>query len=150
MSKTSGKMVVNERDLFFSKAWLSLGGIAPQVLSLFWLRRRMEKVGKRGGGRWVNTNARELIFPYREAKEKFGITQPRFTRAIDDLIDKGFIDIVTPGNGTAKEVTVYGLSERWRQYGTPAFEAKPREHLKVGFCQSRRKGDKNIAYENAC
>ena len=31
---------------------------------------------------------------YAEAKEKYGITQPRFMRAIDDLIDKGFLDVV--------------------------------------------------------
>ncbi len=126
--------LVLEKEIPRSKAWLSLSGIAPKVYMLFLLRRRMEKAGKNGKHRWICTNGRELIFPYREAKDKFGITQPRFTRSIDMLIDRGFLDIVHPGNGTAKEPTIYGLSVRWKNYGKPDFVTVKRIKVKRGFC----------------
>jgi hypothetical protein len=134
-----GKVVVVDQDVLKSKAWLSLSGIAPQVYMLFMARRRMEKTKQRRGKEtWQCTNDKELIFTYREAENKYGITQTRFCRAIDMLIAHGFLDIVKPGKAVAKEATEYGLSERWRDYGKPSFHEASRKKVKVGFCRTQR------------
>jgi hypothetical protein len=93
--------IVIDREIVTSAAWLNLPpGIAPQIYLLFLGKRKMEKT-KRKAGKWVCTNHDQLVFPYRTA-EKMGITPPRFLRAIDSLIEHGFLDIAVPGNGTAR------------------------------------------------
>jgi hypothetical protein len=131
------RVAVIDQDLLKSKAWLSLGGIAPQVYMLFMCRRRIEKLKVDKRKKPICTNCTELVFPYREAERKFSITQPRFRRAIDTLIEYGFIDISTPGSGTARMASEYALSERWRDYGKPNFKQEKRSQVKVGFCRTR-------------
>jgi len=131
-----------EKELVKSPAWLSLSGISPQVYTIFLLKRTViTHKRKKGHERKECTNSQELIFTYSEAKENYGILQSRFRRAIDSLIENGFIDVVKSAGGLFKEVTLYGLSERWRKYGTPQFEEAPRpkrDHT-VGFCKPNLK-----------
>jgi len=130
---------VVEQQLFKSKAYRSLTGKAPQVLALFLCRRQMVKYGKKGHERWVCTNAKELIFTYTEANDKWEITNRQFTPAIDQLIKYGFIDIVTPGGELFKSATVYGLSERWRKYNLPEFTIKTRAKRPLGYGYCKKK-----------
>lgn len=147
--KKESPIIVVGKDILKSRAWLELPpGIAPQVYLLFLCKRRMEKTSRRGKS--VCTNRNELVFPYRAA-EKLGITSPRFQRAIDALIEHGFLDIAVPGNGTARECTKYGLSDRWRNYGKPTFEHRERGRTKKGFCNGRRlSGGGSRALEETC
>ena len=85
--------IVIDADLVLSRAFLNLTGVAPQVLLLFLRRRRLVKLGRAGKERWVIENNGEIVFPYAEAMKKFGITRPRFQRAIDQLVENGFLDI---------------------------------------------------------
>lgn len=132
-------ILVIERNLFTSKAWLSLNGIAPQVYFLFLCRKQMDKIGKKGHEKWICTNSREIIFTIRMAKNLYGFTQPRFTRAIDMLIEKGFIDIIKSG-ALLKESTIYGLSDRWQKYGTSEFKERKRIKCNVdrGFIKPKK------------
>ncbi len=142
--KRASPNVVIEKKVFTSKAWLSLTGIAAQVLPLFLLKRQLAKTGKRGHEKWVCTNGQELVFTYKEAREKYGITQWRFQRAIDDLIDKGFLDIAKSAGGLFKETTLYALSDRWREYGTSEFKEafrQKRNHT-IGYCKPKGKPQK--------
>jgi hypothetical protein len=140
MGRQKNTVVVAQQDLLKSEAWLSLNGISTQVYLLFLTKRRMEKVNQRGGKKkYICTNDRELIFTYKEAETKYSITEPRFLRAIDQLIDRGFIDIAIPGQAVAKIATQYALSERWRDYGRPIFQKAQRQQVKVGFCRTRKK-----------
>jgi hypothetical protein len=135
--KGKRRPVVVDSEVITSRAWLSLTGIAPQVYALFLLRRRMEKQGRRGHEKWVCANNGEIIFTYREAETKYQISQPRFLRAIDNLVKLGFIDISSPGKAVAKVPTKYAISERWRDYGKPSFKKAGREKVKVGYCRTR-------------
>jgi hypothetical protein len=135
--KGKRRPVVVDREVFTSRAWLSLTGVAAQVYTLFLLRRRMEKQGRRGGGQWVCANNGEIVFTYREAETKYGISQPRFLRAIDALIEHGFLDIASPGKAVAKVPTLYTISERWRDYGKPSFKKASRKKVKMGYCRTR-------------
>lgn len=132
------RLVIDFHEIFISKAWLSLTGIAPQVYMIFLLKRKMVKINKKKGKeKYRCVNTRELVFTYAEAKDPYGIAPTTFRRAIDDLISKGLIDVVTSVGGLFKEVTLYGLSDRWRNYDKPEFEENPRpkRNHTVGFCK---------------
>ena len=77
------------------------------------------KPGKRGP---VIINNGEIVFTYGEAKKKYGISKNRFTRALKELVAKGFIDITDTGMGVHKVTTYYAISERWWDYGTTEFK----------------------------
>ena len=64
---------------------------------------------------------------YSEA-ERLGFARRTFSRVIEELLSKGFIDIVTVGGkrGCGMSNSKYKLSERWRDFGKRVFMARPR------------------------
>ena len=128
-----------ERNLFESKAFLALKGVAPQVLILFLGKRWFNKTGRKGKEKRYCVNCDSLIFTYIEAKEKYQITKSRFSRAIDDLLEKGFITIKHKGGGYQQDKSVYALSDQWRFWrpGT-VFEERKRESVQRGFCKPNK------------
>ncbi|MHC4120981.1 MAG: hypothetical protein ACYSWO_26120 [Planctomycetota bacterium] len=96
------------------------------------------------------------MFTYHEAKNQYGITSPRFRRAIDELLARGFIDIAATGMGVHKVTTFYAISDRWRDYGTPRFQKSTRPKPSVanpGFkkgnelwkkARKKRSSDENV------
>ena len=105
------------------------------VLLLFLKKRQLKDMGRQGKVRWVIVNNGKIVFPYCEAKKKYGIPATTFARAIDQLIEFGFIDINHHGGGMAKDMTTYYISDRWRDYRTPDFKEKSRrkDTRKLGF-----------------
>ncbi len=125
-----------EREIIESDAFTGLPGKAPIVYYHFLLKRRKNKDRK---GKWHWWNLRELTFSYREAEE-LGISNRAFNLAIDKLIEHGFIDIIEPGNGLVEgKCTLYGLSERWRKFGTPEFVPAKRKKAYYGHCSSEKR-----------
>ncbi len=121
--KRSNRMFI-EKELVASRAWLDLSGISAQVYLLFRLRCQVQR--PKGLRTYTITNNGQLEFSYAEAKRKFGITAPRFRRAIDDLVEHGFIDITGSGLGVHKVLSTYAISERWKSWGEPTFVQKKR------------------------
>jgi len=112
-----------ERELVQSQAYLELTGAAPQVLMLFMCRKQVKANRKRKGrDNWDITNNGEIVFTYGEAKNSYGIGSSRFRRAINSLIDKGFIDVNHHGGGMSGDASTYFISDRWKKYGTDEFE----------------------------
>lgn len=68
---------------------------------------------------------------YPEAK-KYGLSDATFYRSIKQLQDLGFIDCVMKGglDKGIKKPTLYKLSQRWKDYGTPTFKK-----LHDGYCE---------------
>ena len=141
--------IVIDADLVTSKVFLKLKGVAPKVFLLFLRRRKMTKVGKKGKEKWVISNNGEIVFPYAEAKEKFGITPPRFQRALDQLVEHGFIDIVHSGGGMLRDISKYSISERWLSYGTDSFipQYRQKDTRGLGFKKKEalKVGNENVA-----
>lgn len=111
------------KDLYTSRAYLSLKGFAPQLLILFLGKRDME----RSGDKWVCENSHKLTMTYAEFENIFnrgnrnfmdkikdGITRPRIIRAIKELLAKGFIEIVHQGGAYKQDKSEYALSDNWR------------------------------------
>ena len=148
MGKKSS-VIVLEQQLIKSKAWLSMNGPAVFVYLIFRCRCQIGKArGKPGKREKIILNNGEIIFTYDEAQNEYGITRPRFVRALDELIAKGFIDIAEIGGGVNKATTKYAISDRWRNYGTGKFEPASRPKLgrpNPGF--KRAKGEKKLRKE---
>ena len=136
------KMFVS-RSVITSKAFLALRTAAScQVYLIFLGKCRWEKVQARPMSRereWRITNNGEIQFSYAEAGERYGISAGKFTRAIDDLVRVGLIDITKTGLGLKKEVSLYAISNRWEKYGTDAFVVKKRPKRKEQFGFAGRK-----------
>ena len=116
-----------DKELLRSEAFRSLRGAAMLVYLDFLSKRKMQKANGKAKNRWVIINNGEIEYTYSEA-EKRGITRPRFMRAIDELVEKGFIDIAHSGSGGLKgDKSLYAISNRWRDYGTKVYIFKSRQ-----------------------
>ena len=114
-----------EPDMFYSEAFMELSASAIRTLLRCLQKRKWDKL--KVNGRRKNIYRHEgFIFPYIEAAFlKIGTTQ--HWKNLKSLVEKGFIDIVHQGGWYQKhererDYSVYMLSERWRQYGTPDFK----------------------------
>lgn len=125
--------------MFQSKAFLALGGFAPQLLILVLAKRQFEKRGRRGKEKWVLVNGDKINITYPEFKNRYRITQPRLTRAIDQLLAKGFLSIIRPGGTFRQDKAVFALSDNWViwQPGM-TFESRERESIIRGFCRPKK------------
>ena len=112
-----------------------LSKTGQNVFLIFLTKRQVAQVGRKGKEKWVIVNNGEIVFPYCDAKDKYGIPASTFSRAIDQLIEFGLIDINHLGGGMVKDMTTYYISDRWRDYGTPEFKKqfRPKEHPWVGI-----------------
>ena len=116
---------------------------AHVVLAAFWTKRQMVQVGRRGKKHWRVANNDEITFTYREARGKWGICDSTFRDAVDELRDKGFVDIAESGAGLYKSTNKYRLSERWRLYGTEGYEPpkpRPKGPINRGFKRGNQLG----------
>lgn len=120
-----------EAELSNSEAFRSLSRWSMLVYLRFLQKRVLEKIkhkSKSDSFRIVNNG--EIIFPYREAKER-GIDERAFRNALDELIGKGFLDIARQGKGgRSGESTLYSIATRWRQYGTDSFQPTKNPRVK--------------------
>lgn len=116
---------------------------AHVVLAAFWTKRQMAKVGRSGKRRWAIANNDEITFTYAEAKGKWGISASAFRTAVDELREKGFLDIAESGAGLYKSANRYTLSNRWMFYGTPDYQppkSRPKGPMNRGFRKGNQHG----------
>jgi hypothetical protein len=128
-----------ERKLFESKAFIALGGVAPQVLILFLGKRQIRNVQIGKKNRRICVNCDSISFTYIEAEQQYGITKSRFSRALKDLLAKGFITCEYKGGGYQRDKSIYALSENWQHWspGT-VFEKRKKESVERGFCKPKK------------
>lgn len=99
-----------------SKAFLELSGTA--VKALIWFKRIDGKLRKAPDYNGI------FDFTYSEAK-RCGFARRTFSRVIDELVEKGFIEVVSVGGlrGAGRSNSKYKLSSRWCIYRV---EIKPK------------------------
>jgi hypothetical protein len=136
-------VIVLDTLMVETPVWLSLSRTAMQVYLLFRTKCVIDTHGVRRGKRSLEriiVNNGEIEFTYIEAKQKYGITPGRFVRAIDELVEKGFLYISETGMGLYKMTTHYGISERWRDYEKSSFREmhRPERSIKGGFCKGNK------------
>ena len=139
------KVIVLEQRLVKSRAWLSLTGASQSVYCIFRTKCKIAKKyqhPKKDGcllDRILNNG--ELVFTYDEAEEKYGIKRGRFGRTIDQLIDRGFIDIAATGMGVCRVETWYAISDRWEDYGTEKFKHVKRPKPQIANPGFKKRND---------
>lgn len=139
------------RDIIFSKAWQELRdknqAAAMDVYMIFRTKMIMKpitgaRVKSKSKGSYHCENKDSIQFTYREALRKYGLTRPRFARAIDWLVKVGLIDITYHSSGLFRDVSLYGISERWREFGKAEFIEQKRKKRKGGYgFKKGRKGN---------
>lgn len=135
--KTGGTWI--EREMFESKAYLSLSGFAPQLLTLILAKRQFRTEGRKGKQKRVCVNCDKLNVTYTEFKNEYGVSQPKMTRAIDQLLEKGFLSIVHSGGAYRQDKSVYSLSNNWVIWKQGmVFETRKKEGLVRGFCKPKK------------
>ncbi len=138
-----GQNIWTERRLIESKAFLSLTATAIKVLMIFFTKRQYEQIGRKGKEQWNIRNNGEITFTYKEARSKYEISASAFRCTIDELIEKGFIDIAASGQGTYRAANLYAISDRWREYGTPEYKKplpRPKKPINRGFQRGNQYG----------
>jgi len=104
-NKINGNYSVIEHNIINSKAWKGLKAHTKWLYIEYKLR-------------WYGDNTRNIILTYTEANKIMSIDT--FVNDRKLLIERGFIDIVKRG-GLEKQCMIYGLSNRWKKYGTKDF-----------------------------
>jgi hypothetical protein len=149
------------RAAITSAAFLSLRtAVACQAYLIFLNKCQWKKAEIRPGSRdkdWVLVNNGEIQFSYIEAWDKYRISAKRFTRAIDELVRVGLIDLAHSGFGLQKDLTLYAISDRWKKYGTDEFVRveRPKRDVTLGFAKGNRHGrnrrlEKKSTVADAC
>lgn len=120
-----GHCVVLQDDVIDTKAWKDISGNAVKIYIQFMRKRYIKYGGKGKYKKAAHDNARDLSLTIDEAKKMWSMDKRALKKAIDELIEKGFIDIVEHGFAAIskntliqqKKPNIYGLSERFRSYG---------------------------------
>jgi hypothetical protein len=116
------------RDLLESEAYRSLSRCAILIYQDFLAKREMVPIKRNRKKAWAINNNGEIIYSYSEAKDK-GFSRDQFRNAIDELQQKGLIDITHQGRGGRKpanstgDVSTYWIDDRWQDYGTSDFRS---------------------------
>ncbi len=111
-----------DKNLLRSSAFRSLSKWGMLVYLDFLRKRQIEPIkSKNRSTDWIIKNNGEIVYPYSEAEKK-GIGRREFRNAIDELIEKGFLDITHQGSGgRSGDMTKYFIDVRWKDYGKPSF-----------------------------
>jgi len=118
------EIVCFDKNLLRSPAFRTLGKWSMLVYLDFLRKRQMEKLkSKNKSPVWIIKNNGEIVYPYVEAENK-GVGRREFRNAIDELMDKGFLDITHQGSGgRSGDMTKYLIDDRWKSYGTSSFRS---------------------------
>ena len=101
------------RDMVRHPAFISLTGKAAHVLMILRTKLQTEKVGRPGHLVWTIVNNGLIRFPYAEAR-KCGMSNFQFRAAIDQLLDRGFIQVAQAGG--QHKPTLFRITDNWRQW----------------------------------
>lgn len=104
-------------DMLKSKAWNELSGDAVKV----YMYMRSKYTRKVQHGCIVSSNKNDISVSYKET----GLWQRKFEKAIDQLIDLGFIKVNEyKPQGGFKKLIIYGFNNQWKYYNTSKFQIK--------------------------
>ena len=103
--KIDGNFTFIEHNIINSEAWKGLKANTKWLYFEFKLR-------------YHGDNIRHIIFTQKEAKNIMAIDT--FVKSRNKLIESGFIEVIERG-GLFKQPAIYGLSNRWKKYGTKEF-----------------------------
>ncbi len=119
-----------ERELYQSDAFLSLTKNAMKIIIAFLDNRKAIKNNSRKGKRkkYEFSNLDNLKLPYALFEKTYKISRSNIPKALDDLLEKGFLKIIYRGGCCQHDGSRYALSDNyllWRP-GVKPFETRPK------------------------
>jgi len=143
-SKNGGTFI--ERELYQSEVFNSLSGVTLRVLIAFLDKRIREKISKAKDRKNVKRkpkfiNLDRITLTYGELEKKYGVIRQSATRAIDELLAKGFIEIQHQGGAYRHDKSVYALVDKWMFWrkGAPPFSKRKKDAVRRGYQGNKRK-----------
>ena len=108
-----------------SKAFVTLTGAAKQILLELRIRLIVESYAPRrrdkDSRRYYAKNNGKLILSYKSIHRQFGYSTATISRAIDQLVAHGFIEIAELGCGVKRQSHKIALIKNWQNFGTENF-----------------------------
>jgi hypothetical protein len=139
--ENEGKIYIT-KELLESPECRSLGRVAMLLYQDFLAKRIMKPVRRNKLKAWVCENNGKIIFTYAEAEDK-GYSRDQFRNGIDELQQKGLLDITHQGKGGRPpqkgtgDVTTYWIDDRWKDCGPEGCIRLPRNPRKKDTRQGR-------------
>lgn len=143
---------LSQREMFYinkllirSKPFIKLTGAAKQMLLELYMRLKINPIGKGKDQRFFAENNGELKLSYPAIYGKFGYSTATISKAIDQLVNYGFIEIAELGCGVKRLPHKIALITNWQSYGTESFfrgKGKADEPVNGGF--RKRNKPKNL------
>lgn len=127
-------------DLLVFPAWRSLTKTATDMAIIIMAKHsKAAAYNEKRDGRPI------FNFTASEAERVLGISRPTCTRALKELKDKGFIDVIHPGGiDYGKGISaIYTWSSRWRNWDAP-----PRDNTNIIKARSMRKNEDTSKRKN--
>jgi hypothetical protein len=156
-SKTKSGCIRLEREMYQHRAFLSLSKNAMKTLIALLDGRDMKNVARKGQKKkFVCMNPDNLRLPYGLLEKTYRIPRGRIPSAIDELLEKGFMERKRAGGSKKHDMAIYALSERWRLWipGAKPFQVRGiRQHhgyqgRPLGAVANHQKAEgANIAHE---
>lgn len=142
-----------DTSLIASKAFMSLGvkGSSPtvssgsiKILLMLLAKRQFSSIKdhKTGHKKLQRTDNNEFHLTYAELETR-GVPQKIATRGIDELLAKGFIDIIDPGGAFEKHKAVYALSDDYLLWKSGQTLKKRVRDVLRGYQKSKITADVN-------
>ena len=146
MKKIKNGGIYIERELYQSEVFNSLGGVAIRVLIAFLDKRKREttseardKKGNKRKPKFINLD--NITLTYGELEKKYAVKPQSTTRAIDELLAKGFIEIRHQGGACKHDKTVYALVDKWMLWSknTLPFCERKKDRVHRGYQNNNKK-----------
>jgi hypothetical protein len=105
-----------EIELYDCHAYRHLRPSAVKVLLGFKMRVQVSNRGSKSNQDWQPQNQRELVYTYDAIGHETGLGTQAISKALDDLVEKGFLDVVRLGGGRYGVHTEWGLSDHYKKW----------------------------------
>jgi DNA-binding transcriptional ArsR family regulator len=136
MSNHKIKFAKLELKMVYSKAYQDLNAPTLKILSYLLLQLRWVNTAKsKDKPNYVCENKDNIVMTYSTFKKSpFKMSQPTIVRAVDSLLEHGFIKIKDQGGRCRGHKTIYQYSEKWGEWepGQKIFSRLP--FFARGFC----------------
>jgi DNA-binding MarR family transcriptional regulator len=130
--RQSDRLILSKKMLR-SKAFVRLTGAAKQIVLELYMRLKLESYQPsrrdRESTQFFAKNNGKLVLSYKSIHRQFGYSTATISKAIDQLVAHGFIEIAELGCGVKRQSHKIALIKNWQDYGTENFrpgQGKPK------------------------
>jgi len=137
MSKKNVKFAKLELKMVYSAAYQDLNAPTLKVLSYLLLQLKwVDTARSRSKANWQIANKDQIELLYSTfTKAPFKMNKPTIVRAIDSLLQHGFVKIKDQGGRCRGHKTIYEYSEKWVEWSAGKIMFTRQPFFARGFCK---------------